>query len=100
MFFANLVGLRVTARKTIKQRRGKLWPVAAGRPAPAQRCLTTRDAGAGTHLTAYQKINIFTPKKHGTGNILIKTDDGWDRRSLIPPPYISRVSVTMLICWK
>ena len=25
---------------------------------------------------AYQEINIFSPKKHGTGNVLIKTDDG------------------------
>ena len=38
---------------------------------------------------ADQGINIFSTKKHGTANILIKTDDGWER--LVWPCWYVRV---------
>ena len=74
-------GLRVTARKTIKQRRGKFKPGAASSsPAMSGVCCsykwTEHNVNVRTRkkptkssrlqLTAYQEINIFIPKKHGT----------------------------------
>ena len=74
-------GLRVTARKTIKQRRGKFKPGAASSStAMSGVCCsykwTEHNVNAGTRkkptkssrlqITAYQEINIFIPKKHGT----------------------------------
>ena len=77
-------GLRVTARKTIKQRRGKFKPgaVSSSTAMSGVCCRSTNEPntimwmlgpGGKTptkssrhQLTAYQEINIFIPKKHGT----------------------------------